>query len=77
LYKTNYFLYIVGAQNNKTNFMPGDMGAGSCTMGPGIFDAPYGTMYIISNRDFANRTRMKSPSAYQIRDIILEFYGIK
>jgi hypothetical protein len=49
-------------------------------MSPGIKDAPYGTMYVVSEQDVKNyfsKHRLKSLRAHNIRRAIEAFYSFK
>jgi|TARA_Y100000310_G_C20300267_1_gene631422 hypothetical protein len=79
----NWFLYLV-----TSNFLDvdgelikrGNAGVGRCSMSPGIIDAPYGTMYVVSEQDvknYFNKHRLKSLRPYNIRRAIEAFYSFK
>ena len=72
----NYFLYIVGTRNDERQLNPGDCGVGKTSMGAGIFDAPYGTMYIVSAIDMYNAIGIRNSDPDLIKHYILKFYGI-
>jgi len=79
----NWFLYLV-----TSNFLDvdgelikrGNAGVGRCSMSPGIIDAPYGTMYVVSEndvKDYFSKHRLKSLRPHNIRRAIEAFYSFK
>ena len=72
----NYFLYIVGTEGKAEHLSVGNCGVGRTSIGPGIYDAPYGTMYIITAEEFYKRTKLRKPQKDTIRRTILRFYGV-
>ena len=72
----NYFLYIVGTANTDGLVRRGDCGVGRTEKGPGICDAPYGTLYVVSEKYIFDETRSRYPGAETIKYNILKYYGI-
>jgi hypothetical protein len=73
----NYFLYIVGGVPKTETFNIGDCGVGKTSIGVGIFDAPYGTMYVVPSKYIYERTNTTNPGPRMLKSCILEYYGLK
>jgi len=68
----NYYAYFVA--RDCSNAMLGDVGCGvgTTTLGPGIRDCPYGTMYVIPN----SAIDIDNPTPFTIRFRALRYYGL-
>lgn len=79
----NWFLYLVTTSfldENGELIKKGNAGVGQCSMSPGIIDAPYGTMYVASDKDvkdYFSKHRLKSLKSHNIRRAIEAFYFFK
>ncbi len=73
----NYFLYVVGREGEGDHLTPGNCGVGRTSIGPGVHDAPYGTMYIITAEDMFKHSGQRRAGADTIKRAILSFYGVK
>jgi len=76
LREPNYFLYIVGTTNTNWLARRGDCGVGRTEKGPGICDAPYGTLYVVSEKYILSATSSRYPGPEAIKYNILKYYGI-
>lgn len=72
----NYFLYIVGTEGKEEHLSKGNCGVGRTSIGPGIHDAPYGIMYIITAKQLFEVSNLERPSASTIKRTIMNFYGV-
>ena len=72
----NYFLYIVGIEGKGEHLTVGNCGVGRTSIGPGIRDAPFGTMYIMSADQLCALTGRLKPDKDTIKRAILKFYGV-
>ncbi len=72
----NYFLYIVGTPKKGAIHKPGDCGVGRTSIGVGISDAPFGTMYIVSADYMFKVCESRYPGAETIKHYILKYYGL-
>lgn len=72
----NYFLYIVGRDGEEEHLTVGNCGVGRTSIGPGVRDAPFGTMYIISAVELFALTGRRKPPKDIIKKAILRFYGV-
>jgi len=76
----NWFLYIVTSNfldSDGELMKPGEAGVGQCSMEPGIMEAPYGTMYIITPQDVKHYFRthnIKQLTARTVRLAIENYY---
>jgi len=76
----NWFLYIVNTDfldDDGELIKNGEAGVGQCSMDPGIVDAPYGTMYIISGfevKKYFKKNKIVNLSAYHVRKAIENYY---
>jgi len=68
----NYFLYIVGTLRGP--HQPGDCGAGRTSIGSGICDALYGTMYIVPASYMHEKARTLYPHPETIKYFIQKYY---
>jgi len=79
----NWFLYLVTSNfvdEDGELIRKGDAGVGQCSMSAGIIDAPYGTMYIISEQDvkaYFKKHRLKKLKPHNVRRAIEAFYSHK
>ena len=77
----NWFLYLVTANfvdEDGELIRKGEAGVGQCSMSAGIVDAPYGTMYIISEKDvkaYFKKHGLKRLQPNNIRRAIEAFYS--
>ena len=72
----NYFLYIVGTTNTDGLARRGDCGVGRTETAPGICDAPYGTLYVVSEKYIFREAGSRYPCPETIKYNILKYYGI-
>ncbi len=72
----NYFLYIVGRDGEEEHLTVGNCGVGRTSIGPGVKDAPFGTMYIMSADELFALTGRRKPPKDIIKKAILRFYGV-
>ena len=72
----NYFLYVVGREGEGEHLTPGNCGVGRTSIGPGVRDAPFGTMYIITAEELFGISGQRHPHADTIKRTILGFYGV-
>jgi hypothetical protein len=77
LQEPNYFLYIVGTPKKGMAHRPGDCGVGRTSIGAGISDAPFGTMYIVSASYMFKVCKSRYPGVETIKHYILKYYGLK
>ena len=76
----NWFLYIVNEDfldEDGELIKSGEAGVGQCSMSPGIMDAPYGTMYIISGfnvKKYFKENNIRNLNAYHVRRAIENYY---
>jgi hypothetical protein len=76
----NWFLYLVTdnfVDEDGELIRKGEAGVGQCSMSPGIVDAPYGIMYIITEQDikaFFKKHRLKTLKPHNVRRAIEAFY---
>jgi len=77
LREPSYFLYIVGVPQPKRIFARqwGDCGVGRTDLGPGIMDAPWGTMLVVSAEYMFKVSKSRYPGAETIKYYILKYYG--
>ena len=66
----NYFLFIVNTNHQDGLFVAGDYGVGTTSLGPGIEDCLYGTMYVIPGESI----KRHKPGAETIKSRILNYY---
>tara|TARA_R100000951_G_scaffold44055_1_gene37164 strand:+ start:121 stop:390 length:270 start_codon:yes stop_codon:yes gene_type:complete len=76
LQEPNYFLYIIGTANTTKTFIKGDAGVGRTQKGPGICDARWGTMYIVTAKYILETTNSLYPHPETIKHNILKYYGV-
>ena len=67
----NYFLYIVGREGKEDHLSLGNY------VGPGIQDAPFGVMYVMSAEEVFALSGQRRPNEYTIKSAILKFYGVE
>ena len=72
----NYFLYIVGRDGEEEHLSLGNCGVGRTSVGPGIQDAPFGVMYVMSAEDLFAMSGQRNPNEYTIKRTILGFCGV-
>ena len=72
----NYFLYIVGREGKEEHLSLGNYGVGRTSVGPGIQDAPFGVMYVMSAEELFAMSGQRNPNEYTIKRTILGFYGV-
>jgi len=68
--KKNYYLFIVCKTHPAGFFKAGDCGVGRTTVGPGIRDCLYGTLYTVPQEVMP----VSRPSADSIKRYILTYY---
>jgi len=73
----NYFLYIVGREGKEDHLSLGNYGVGRTSVGPGIQDAPFGVMYVMSAEEVFALSGQRRPNEYTIKSAILKFYGVE
>ena len=76
----SWFLYIVGKDVVVKGFVfqDGERGVGRCEGGPGIVDAPHGTMYIVTNEyitQWHRDRKRKRITEHAVADAILDYWG--
>ena len=72
----NYFLYVVGIEGKEEHLSIGNYGVGRTSIGPGIQDAPFGVMYIMSAEELFSISGQKNPNTDTIKRTILKFYRV-
>ena len=72
----NYFLYVVGREGKEEHLSVGNCGVGRTSIGPGIQDAPFGIMYIMSAEKLFTISGQKNPNTDTIKRTILKFYRV-
>lgn len=76
----NWFLYEVTESfldEDGELTRAGESGVGECSMQPGIMEAPYGTMYVVSGKDikkYFKEHKINNMSAYNIKRAIIDYY---
>ncbi len=76
----NWFLYEVTKDfldENGELTRAGESGVGECAMQPGIMDAPYGTMYVISGnagKSYFKEYNIKQLNARNVKRAIRSYY---
>jgi hypothetical protein len=76
----NWFLYEVTEDfldENGEVTRAGESGVGECSMQPGIMEAPYGTMYVVSGKDiktYFKKYGIKHINAHNIKKAIIHYY---
>ena len=76
----NWFLYEVTKDfldENGELTRAGESGVGECSMQPGIMEAPYGTMYVISGKDvksYFKEYNIKHLNARNVKRAIISYY---
>ena len=73
----NYFLYMVGTDTPKLPYKRGDCGVGRTQRGPGICDAPYGTMYVVPAKYMHECANTRYPHPQTIRHYIEKYYFVR
>jgi hypothetical protein len=76
LREPNYFLYIIGTADTTKTFIKGNCGVGRTQKGPGICDARWGTMYVVSAKYMLEATKSRYPAPQTIKYNILKYYGV-
>ena len=66
----NYYLYVVGITHPGGLFTSGDCGVGKTSLGPGMCDCLYGTLYVFPG----NLIKYSQPCADTIKRYALNYY---
>ena len=79
LTNNNWFLYMVKIGCEEKGLSPDEWGVGASDLGPGIADAPYGTMLIAPGNYVSNYfngiTNIHSVTPAHLRQCILSYFG--
>jgi len=76
----NWFLYEVTEDfldEDGEITRSGQSGVGECSMQPGIMEAPYGTMYVVSGKDiksYFTKHNIRHINAHSVKRAILDYY---
>lgn len=78
----NWFLYVVKEPiiDGDEIIKPGQNGAGQCSMGPGILEAPYGLMYVVPHEfvaKFHKDRGYKQPNASIVEQAVEKYFGVQ